>query len=266
VTIGEAQRQGENALRRAGVESLRIDSALLLEKVTGKPRSWLLAHADDELDDAAGREFMSLINRRGERVPLVHLTNTREFYGLDFYIDEHVLTPRVETEKMVDYALQYAPRDSRLIDIGSGSGALAVAIKKHRPDLEVWASDISETELAVARRNAKTHNTEITFVVSDLFAAIDSRFATVVTNLPYLRDDADLMPEVQKEPAVALFGGSNGLELYRRFLAQLSDHLEPGGFLFTECDPWQHEALIKLAKTAGLMPVEQKDYFILGFQ
>jgi release factor glutamine methyltransferase len=265
MTLGEAQQGSEARLRQAGIESARLDTLILLEKVTGKARGWLMAHPEEELSDPAWQEFSELINRRAQRNPLVHLTHTREFYGLDFYIDAHVLTPRVETEKMVDYAIKYARPDSRLIDIGTGSGALAIAIKKHRPDLEVWASDLSETELAVARRNAATHDVDIRFVVSDLFEAVDSRFTTVVTNLPYLRDDADLMPEVQKEPAGALFGGTDGLELYRRFLKQLPKHLEPGGFLFAECDPWQHEALIAEAAKMSLRPTEKHDYFILGF-
>lgn len=266
MTVGEAQRHGENVLRRAGIESLRIDACLLLEKVSGKPRSWLFAHAEAELEDAAANDFMDLVNRRRERVPLVHLTNRREFYGLDFFVDERVLTPRVETETMVDFALRYAPPNSRLIDIGTGSGALAVAIKTHRPDLDVWATDVSDEALEVAKENAYGNNTGISVVKSDLWEGIGKTFATVVTNLPYLRDDAELMAEVQKEPGVALFGGIDGLDVYRKFLQQLPEHLEPGGFLFTECDPWQHEALINEAALVGLKLVEKNDYFILGFQ
>jgi release factor glutamine methyltransferase len=266
MTIAETQRQAENRLRAAGIESFRLDTTLLLEKVTGKRRAWLLAHDEEELDEPTNRRFEVLVERRTQRTPLVHLTNTREFYGLDLYIDERVLTPRVETEKMVEYAIKYAPKDSRLIDIGTGSGAIAIAIKKHRPDLEIIATDVSAEALKVARRNAGKHQVEVQLIPSDLFGSVVGRFATVVTNLPYLRDDADLMPEVRKEPGVALFGGSDGLELYRRFLEQLPAHLEPGGFLFTECDPWQHEDVIKAAATVGLKLVERDNYFILGFQ
>jgi release factor glutamine methyltransferase len=268
VTIGEAQSYGQNLLQRAGIESGRLDTNLLLEKVMGKPRSWLLAHEDEELKESAASEFLRLAKRRAQRTPLVHLTNTREFYGLDFYIDERVLTPRVETEKMVEYAVKYAPKNSRLIDIGTGSGALAVAIKSHRPDLEIWATDVTDEALAVAEKNAKVHDVAVKFTTSSLFERVTGRFETVVTNLPYLRDDArtELMPEVRKEPTVALFGGSDGLELYRRFLTQLPTHLTTGGYLFTECDPWQHEVLMKTAAEAGLRPIEKDDYFILGFR
>jgi release factor glutamine methyltransferase len=268
VTVAEAQKHGYKVLQRTGIESARLDTSLLLEKVTAKPRSWLLAHGDEELKESAARAFMDLIDRRAQRTPLVHLTNTREFYGLDFYIDERVLTPRVETEKMVEYAITYAPRGSRLIDIGTGSGAIAIAIKRHRPDLEVWATDVTNEALAVAEKNTKIHQVAIKFIKTSLFDHIEGDFETVVTNLPYLRDDArtELMPEVQKEPAVALFGGSDGLDLYRQLLQQLPTYLTPGGYLFTECDPWQHAALIKAAATIGLAPIEQADYFILGFR
>lgn len=253
-------------LQRAEISSARLDATLMLEKITSRPRSWLLAHGEEALTKAQTRDFLELIGRRAQRTPLVHLTNTREFYGLDFYIDERVLTPRMETEKMVEYTIKYAPKGSRLIDIGTGSGAIAIAIKKHRPDLKVTGTDVSAAALDVARQNADHHRVDIALVPSDLFEAVPSRFATVVTNLPYLRDDAELMPEVQKEPDVALFGGRDGLALYRRFLQQLPAHLEPDGYLFTECDPWQHQDLIKAAITAGLKPIEKHNYFILGFQ
>ena len=106
---------------------------------------------------------------------------------------------------------------------------------------------------------------QVDFVVSDLWSKVSGRFESVVTNLPYLQDSADLMPEVRREPAVALFGGPDGLDLYRRFLSHIKDHLVPGGRLFTECDPWQHDALIKEAANYGLYPIEQ-GYFILGFE
>jgi release factor glutamine methyltransferase len=265
VTVREAQQLGENVLRQAKIESRRIDSYMLLEMVTGQPRAWLFAHPDEELSSEQSQRFIDLLDRRRKRTPMVHLTNKREFYGLEFYIDERVLTPRVETEKMAEWAIKHASQHSKLIDIGTGSGALAIAIKKHRPDLEVWATDVSSEALEVAEQNAHTHQTTIQFVESDLWDKVGGQFKTAVTNLPYLEDEADLMPEVQKEPAVALFGGADGLDLYRRFLRDLPTYLEHNGWLFTECDPWQHDSLIKLAEKARLKLVEQ-DYFILGFQ
>lgn len=264
-TIETWLRQATTQLAKAGIGSAHLDAELLLAHALHRDRSWLKSHEHDVLDDTIRTAATTLLARRCDREPLVHLTGTREFYGLNFAITPDVLTPRVETEQMVDWAINYTPADSRLIDIGTGSGAIAIAIAKHRPDLHVTATDISDRELAVARANAQTHGVTINFVKSDLWANVSGRFDTIVTNLPYLRDDADLMPEVRREPAVALFGGPDGLDLYRRFLAGLPNHLASGGHLFTECDPWQHEALIAEAATHNLKPVEQ-GYFILGFR
>lgn len=265
MTIAEALRQGQNRLRQVGIESARIDTSLLLEKVTGQPRSWLLAHADAELQDDQASSFFELINRREQRVPLVHLTNTREFYGLDFYIDERVLTPRVETERMVELAIKQTPPGSTLLDMGTGSGAMAIAIAKHRPDLKITASEVSREALEVAHINAKRHQVAITLIESDLLQNVRGRFSTVIANLPYLRNDALLMPEVTKEPVVALLGGPDGLDLYRRLFQSLPQYLQPKAWVFTECDPWQQADLKQLAATAHLEP-RIEDYFILGFR
>ena len=268
-TIHEAIVAATTFLTSQGVGSARLDAELLMCHTLKRDRAWLLAHPEFELNQFQAADFEAFISRRSERIPLVHLTGIREFYGLEFEVTPDVLTPRVETEQMVEWAVGYAPPSSRLIDIGTGSGAIALAIAAHRPDLSITATDLSERELTVARRNARRHGLALDLVEADLWAGLPAgaRYETVVTNLPYLRDDAaaELMPEVQREPTVALFGGSDGLDLYRRFLAGLGAHLVPGGFLFTECDPWQHEALTLEAASYGLTPVEQ-GYFILGFR
>lgn len=265
MTLDEALQFGTKQLKRAGIESARIDSSLLLAKVMDMPRANVLAHLDDEMDPILASDFIELINERAKRRPLVHLTNTREFYGIDLYIDENVLTPRIETEKMVDFAIKHAPQNGKLIDVGTGSGAIAIAIKTHRPDIEVWATEVNDEALSVARRNIEKRELDINLEKSDLFSNISQTFDVVATNLPYLQDDADLMPEVQKEPAVALFGGQDGLDIYRQFLKELPQHLNASGYLFTECDPWQQASLKEEAAKIGLQPIEE-DYFILGFQ
>jgi len=265
MTARAALTRAIHRLDESKISGSHLDAELILAFVLGRDRTWLLAHDDTELDEPQLEQFDALVNRRLQREPVVHLTGQREFYGLDFEITPDVLTPRVETEQLVDWAIKYAPQNSTLIDLGTGCGNIAIAIKIHRPDLVVTATDVSEKELAVARRNAIKHHTDITFLQADLWQGVSGQFATVVCNLPYLADDADLMPEVKKEPAVALFGGPDGLDLYRRFLSTLPAHLAAGGYVFTESDPWQHEPLIAAAAQAGLSPIEQ-GYFILGFQ
>lgn len=265
MTVGQAIKDYGAQLGAAGVTGAKLDVELLIAFVTGRERSWVMAHPEAELSETEGAELKRFVGLRAERHPLVHITNQREFYGLDLFVDENVLTPRVETEQMVEWAVKDAPQGSRLIDVGTGSGAIAIAIAKHRPDLEIWATDVTDEALAVAQRNIEAHKAKVQLVKSDLFDGVEGTFDTVVTNLPYLQDDAQLMPEVQKEPAVALHGGPDGLDLYRRFLKQLPDHLKAGGRLFTECDPWQHANLTEEADKIGLSLVRE-GYFILGFQ
>ena len=267
MTIGEAIVDAKGWLESSEVGSARLDAELLLGHILKHDRSWLLAHSDDELTPEERQMYAIIVQRRTKRVPLVHLTGKREFYGMEFTITPDVLTPRVETEQMVEWAIKHAPKDSKLIDIGTGSGALAIAIAKHRPDLSVTATEVSAPALKVAKKNAKDYGMKLEFIESDLWANVKGTYETVVTNLPYLRDDArdELMAEVTYEPGVALFGGADGLELYRKFFETIDAHLAPGGIVFTECDPWQHEELIKIAAKQGLKPFEE-DYFILGFR
>ena len=266
-TARDAIHHGTCALEAAKIPSARLDAELIVCYILGRDRAWLLAHDDEALDEAQVEQFHALLTRRLNREPLVHLTGTREFYGLDMIITPDVLTPRVETEQMVEWAIKYAPKKSSLIDIGTGSGAIAIAIGKHRPDLSITATEVSPEALEVARQNLEKHHVSQNLVQSDLWEEVSGTFDTIVTNLPYLADSAreELMEEVKREPDVALFGGPDGLDLYRRFLAGIREHLNPGGYLFTECDPWQHEALIAEATKYGLTPIEQ-GYFILGFQ
>lgn len=265
MTVKVALTVAEAALKKNGIDNPRLDCLIMMELVIRERREYIMAHYDRELTKQELMAFQALVRGRGSRKPLVHITGKREFYGLELQITPDVLTPRVETEKMAEWAIKYAPRGSNLLDMGTGSGALAIAIAKNRSDLHVFASEVSPAALEVARHNSTKQAVNIKFIQSDLWQGITERFQTVVTNLPYLEDGAELMPEVQKEPAVALFGGKDGLGLYRRFLKDLPDHLEPGSYLFTESDPWQHEALIKEAKKYGLKLIEQ-DYFILGLK
>ncbi len=267
MTIRDTIRHGTAALEASQITSARLDTELIVSYIFGRDRAWLLAHDDAELDTPQLEQFHNLLTRRANREPLVHITGSREFYGIDFAITPDVLTPRVETEQMVDWAIKYAAPDSRLIDIGTGSGAIAIAIANHRKDLAITATEVSSAALEVAQTNDKTHGSNLILIESNLWESVPGVFETIVTNLPYLRDEAraELMEEVKHEPDVALFGGPDGLDLYRRFLAGVPDHLTPGGYLFTECDPWQHEALIAEAAKYGLKPVEQ-GYFILGFR
>lgn len=271
MTITEAKKK----LAAAGVGSPDLDALVLAEIASGKNREYWLALADEDVDG----NYEELVARRAKRVPLAQISGKKEFYGLDMIVNADVLQPRPESEKIVDFAIKYAPKDSSLIDVGTGCGAIAIAIAKHRPDLKITATEVSQDALAVAKANITAHQTPITLLQSNLFSALSSTnlkkigsfsdgentFQTVVANLPYLKDEEELMPEVKNEPAVALHGGPDGLGLYRKFFDQLPAYLAKPGYVFIESDPWQQPELIKIAGKAGLKPIEQ-DYFILGFR
>jgi len=262
MTIGDWITLAVDRLEQVGVGSARLDADLILAHILCVPREQVLTHPEDSLPRAKVTEANRLLAARLERRPLVHLTGQREFYGLNFKITPEVLTPRVETEDMVEVVIKSAPKNGHLLDVGTGSGAIAIAIKKHRSDLLVTASDVSHEALEVAKRNARKHATQIKFVQSDLFSAVSGQFDVITANLPYLRDDAELMPEVGYEPKVALLGGTDGLELYRIFIGSIKSHLKTGSFVLIEADPWQHADIIKLARPVGLN-VLKDDYFIL---
>jgi release factor glutamine methyltransferase len=264
-SISQVLSSAGTQLSDAGISSSQLDAELLLAFALRSNRVWLHAHSDEIVPADVLTKFEALLQQRADRTPLVHLTGSREFYGLQLQVTPDVLTPRAETEVMVDLAIRNTPPRGHLIDIGTGSGAIAIAIAKHRPDITITATDISDKELTVAKRNAKANDAQIDFIKSDLWENISGEFDAIVTNLPYLQISAELMPEVKHEPAVALYGGEDGLELYRRFLRKLPNHLKSGGLLFTECDPWQQSALIKAANGVSLTPFAE-DYFILGFK
>ncbi|HSX14488.1 MAG TPA: peptide chain release factor N(5)-glutamine methyltransferase [Candidatus Saccharimonadales bacterium] len=243
-----------------------LDSRLILEKATGRKREYLLAHPDTALSPTELERSDRLASQRLTHKPMSQVLGQREFYGLEFKITPDVLTPRSETEVLVEQVIAQAPKAGVLLDLGTGCGAIAIAIARHRPDLVLTASDISPSALAIAQQNAQKHGAEINFLTSDLFQDVNERFDCITANLPYLCEDAELMPEVrQHEPRVALIGGSDGLDLYRRFFRQTQTHLKPLGLIYIEADPWQHPELVELARAAGLKPMFE-DYFILGFK
>lgn len=259
-----------NQLQKTNISSARLDGELIVAKVTGQNRAWLLSHDEDEVTNDVKARALKLAQERAKRLPLSYVLGEKEFYGLDFVVDNNVLTPRAESEIIVAQAIQTTPSKGHVLDLGTGSGVLAIALSFHRPDLDICATDISEDALKIARLNAnnilQTDKPKISFIKSDLFDEIKGRYDTIMANLPYVPSDNHhgLLPEVKHEPAVALFGGHDGLKIYQRFFHQINQYIKPSGQIFIEADPWQHLALIKLAKSAKLKIIFE-DYFVIGF-
>ncbi len=232
-TIRRALQDARVQLDAARVDAPTLTARLLLGTVLGRSKEWLLAHSDEVLDDVVRMKYVVLLERVAAHEPLAYVLGVREFYGLELCVDARVLIPRPETEMLVELTLDVLRRAERRaagfdhFDIGTGSGAIAIAVAKHAPGERVLASDISGDALVVARENAQRCGVaeRITFVQSDLLSAIDSLPIVLTANLPYVtREEIDgLPPEIQEhEPRIALDGGEDGLDLVRALLAQIA--------------------------------------------
>ena len=242
----------------------RLDAETLLLHVLGKNKAWLLAHADEELPDEQAIRFLALIERRYAGEPIQYITGETEFYGLPFRVTPDVLIPRPETEHLVEKVIDLASRieQPRIVDVGTGSGAIAVALAKHLTDAFIVATDLSQAALEVAELNAGQNEVweRIRFLHGDLLAPVaGQRFDLIVSNPPYVStaDRATLSVEVREhEPALALFAGDDGLEVYRRLIPAAFAMLVPGGYLALEIGCGQSPAITELLTTSGFVQIE----------
>jgi len=246
-------------LRESGL--LRSEAELLLRSVLGCERSHLLAHAEEAIDSSKARLAKDVFARRRAGEPIAYITGWREFYGIRLCVTQNVLIPRPETELLVELALERlaAASSVRVLELGTGSGAIAVALARERPDLTVVATDISEAALAIARRNARDHGVDIEFVHSDWFEALGpERFDLIVSNPPYVAaSDAHLeRGDVRFEPRLALVGGEDGLACIRAIAARAQSRLRPGGWLLLEHGYDQGDRCIGLFREFGYSDVE----------
>jgi release factor glutamine methyltransferase len=195
------------------------DVDVLLADVTGRSPAWLFAHGEERIDPAA---VEALVQRRINGEPLQYIRGKAEFFGREFFVDDRVLIPRPETELLVEAAIARAPNHARVLDVGSGSGCVAISIERERQDLEVTSIDISIAALAVAKRNARTHASNVRFAASDVYKTIRGDFDLIVANPPYIAraDYEQLDAEVRDhEPQLALTPGPRGTEVIERILA-----------------------------------------------
>jgi release factor glutamine methyltransferase len=201
----------------------RLDAELLLAFVLGVDRARLVVEARRELDPALVARFDALVARRAAREPVAYIVGRKEFRRITLSVDPGVLIPRPETELLVEVGLSL-PSGASVVDVGTGSGAVALALKSERPDLDVWGTDVSSEALAVARENGLHLGLEVRFVRADLLSGLSHRFDAVLANLPYVASGAQLPPDVARyEPAGALFAGEDGLDVIRRLVAQASE-------------------------------------------
>jgi release factor glutamine methyltransferase len=202
------------ALTAAGIDTPRLDAELLLADAMGVSRAAIVADPRLEIDPDAARTFQDSIRRRTRREPVAYILGHRGFRRLDLVVDDRVLVPRPETEHLVEAALTL-PHGARVVDVGTGSGAIALALKDERPDLDVIGTDISAGALAVARANGERLGLDVQWREGDLLAGID-RADAVVSNPPYVPTGAQVDPEIGHEPQVAVWAGTNPLQIYER--------------------------------------------------
>ncbi len=215
----------------------RLEAQLLAARGAGVKRSWLLAHEADEVVPEAALAVGALHARRQAGEPIAYILGEREFFGLELAVTPDVLIPRPETELLVELARAHLPEGGRLLDIGTGSGAIAVTIAHMRADARVWACDVSPAALAIARLNAARHAPQVHCVKSDLFAALPGeRFDVIASNPPYVASSDPHLAEgdLRFEPKLALEAGPDGMAVIRRIAADARQHLKPGGILVFE--------------------------------
>jgi release factor glutamine methyltransferase len=233
-------------------DSEPIDAALLLMVVMGVERAALLAHPERTLTPDQETRYRDFIQQQVAGVPVPYLTGTRAFYDRDFEVTPDVLIPRPETEHLIEAALNWAAtwRALRVVDVGTGSGAIAVTLAVHLPESRVWAVDISRAALRVARRNAVRYHCSIGFIQGDLLSAI-AQADLIAANLPYIATaEMHTLAVARSEPHLALDGGPDGLDLIRRLLAQVPRILVSGGLLLMEIGAGQGERVRALSESA----------------
>lgn len=251
-TIQQAWTLGRSQLSHS--PSPELDTRLLLEHVLRRPHSYLVAHSDERLTDAQAANFVELLARAERQEPIPYLVGIAPFYGLDFAVSPAVLIPRPETEMMVDYVLRWVGQRTNIlvVDVGTGSGCIAVTLARHLSQAEMVAIDISADALAIAAQNAATHApNRIRFIQGDLLDPAAAGVDLVVANLPYVADDewTSVSDGVKwYEPEIALRGGPDGLDLYRTLMPAAAHKLNQGGLLLLEIGWRQGESVRRLAR------------------
>jgi len=257
MTLGKWIQGAEEALCASSCPDSALDAKLLAAGVLNLPFGNLRFYAERELSDAEENEMNARLARRVSKEPLQYIENAAYFMGLCFYVDERVLIPRQDTETLCEAALDKIRhiKNPKILDMCTGSGALAVSLAHFRKDASVTAADISRDAIDVAEKNARILNARVRFVESDLFSALGNEaFDLIVCNPPYLTEDDmnELQDEVKREPALALFGGADGLLFYRRLAEGIKKHLAPGGYALFEVGMGQARDVLEIMKTADM--------------
>lgn len=241
MTIKDLLMKGMTMLKLEGIDSPKLKSRLLLQHVLDKPRDYLIIYDREEVDKKYERKYLDVINKVIKGTPIQHLTHSQEFMKMSFYINENVLVPRPDTEILAEEVINIASRLKKpvILDLCTGSGAIAISLANNLKNATVFASDVSKKALRVAKINARKLGVEnkVKFIESDMFKEIkDIKFDIIVSNPPYIpkEDIKKLDIEVQNEPLLALDGGKDGLNFYRTIFKEGYEHVKYKGYICVE--------------------------------
>ncbi|MCF7792548.1 MAG: peptide chain release factor N(5)-glutamine methyltransferase [Candidatus Cloacimonetes bacterium] len=251
--------QAKNSLKQAGSTNPKLDAELIISHFTGINRLELNLHADDEVSEESQIKIKKAIQRRIDHEPIQYILGETEFYGLQIKVNPSVLIPRPETELLVEKIIDENPAEKSILEIGSGSGCIAITLKKLLPDSSVTATDISGKALKTTQENAETNQTEIDFIQSDLFDNISGRFDLIVSNPPYIPKDEykKLSTEIKKfEPESALLANEDGIYFYRQILEKAKQFLNNNGKIYFEIGYDQAERIREIALRNGFTGIE----------
>jgi len=245
-----------------GIGTARLDALVLLEDVTSIDRARLLAEPTMELSVKQEATLQKLLSRRAQHEPLAYIRRKTEFYGREFVITPAVLEPRPESETMIDNLLNLPklPQNPWIADVGTGSGALGITAKLELPMAQVELLDISAKALEVAQSNVDLFTPGLAVILSDLLAAANTNYDVLLCNLPYVPDNFHINTAAGHEPQLALFGGPDGLNVYRKLFSQVRNRPFQPLYILTECLPPQHASLVPLAITGGYAQVKADDF------
>ena len=256
MNIQEIQKYVVDKLKENNIDDCNLKSKLLISTLINKPKEYLIIHDTEELEEEKILEIKNNVDKIIQGYPIQYITENQEFMGLNFLVNENVLIPQPDTEVLVEEVLNIVKtiEEPKILDLCTGSGAIAVALKKLLVGLsEITASDISSKALEVAKINAKNNNAEIEFIEADLFNGIDKEFNIIVSNPPYIKTEviSELSLEVQNEPHIALDGGQDGLYFYRNIINNAYKYLACEGYLALEIGYDQKQEVEELIKNTN---------------